>query len=143
MGYKAWYAIVGAFALCSCATTDPSSSPNPTGIVQGIYVEQFPGVLVDRAVAGAPAGRPTWAWVRFDQAQDGRAYAAARVQEGTAIETGDLVRMQLAGLPEALHRLSPENRIVAVLSSSHPLAGLIVPRPPASRSRVPVQQAER
>jgi hypothetical protein len=113
---KGWFAVLAAATLTGCAS-EPAATLDPTGTVQGLFVEHLPGILLERTVAGDPADRPTWVWVRFSEPQDGRSFVTARVESGTDLAPGDIVRIQLAGIPD---RVAPEpraeHRIVAVLS---------------------------
>lgn len=116
MGRKGWFAVLAAATLTGCAS-EPAGTVDPTGTVQGLFVEHLPGVLLERTVAGDPADRPTWVWVRFNKPQDGRSFVTARVESGSDLAPGDIVRIRLAGIPD---RMAPEprtdHRIVAVLS---------------------------
>jgi hypothetical protein len=134
-----WYGLIAALALAGCATEKHGVNRNPIGTVQGVFVEHHPGVLVDRAVAGDPGARPTWAWVSFSEPlDDGRTFATARVYDDPGLEAGDLVRMQLADRDElAPGGTQQENLIVALIAKGGAIAGA---RPP--QAALPVANLE-
>jgi hypothetical protein len=105
-------------ALLGCANQPDVGGTTQVGKVQGVFVEQYPGVFVDQRVADAGAsGKPTWAHVKFAQPlADGRTFATAIVQAGQAVEPGDLVQMRL-------RRVTPGN--VAVVQEHNQVTALI------------------
>lgn len=113
-----WYGLIAALALAGCATDQRTVDRDAIGTVEGVFVEHYPGVLVDRAVAGEPGTRPLWAWVTFAQPlSDGRTFATARVFDDPGLEPGDLVRMQLADRSLlAVDGPAAENLIVALVA---------------------------
>jgi hypothetical protein len=89
--------------------------------VQGVFVEQYNGVFVDRRVAGeAAAGKPGVVYVKFAQPlPDGRKFATAQIREDLAIEPGDLVQMRFH-LAEAGNIGAPkEHNQVTALVAKH------------------------
>jgi hypothetical protein len=82
--------------VTACANQPDVSATVQVGKVQGVFVEQYDGVFVDRRVAGeAAADKPGVVYVKFAQPlPDGRKFATAQVREDLAIEPGDLVQMR-------------------------------------------------
>jgi hypothetical protein len=112
-------AAVVAALLAGCAADSPHDASSHVGKVQGLYVEQYRGIFIDRALTREADGKQLWAYVSFDQPlQDGRTVATAALQAGEhGIEPGDLVAVRLAqaGMFSA-DAVPDENRVVALVA---------------------------
>ncbi len=91
-----WF--VAAALAAGCATDSPSvDGTSHIGKVQGVFVEQYGGVFVDRKIAKAEAGQPVWVYVTFDPPlADGSRFATAILEQDPGIEAGDLVQLRFA-----------------------------------------------
>lgn len=88
------------------------------GIVERVYVEQSPGVYVERSAALAESTGPVWADVRFPEPLiDGRVAAIAVVPRTLQVEPGDRVEMRFAADNGAQSEAAPleQNRVTALL----------------------------
>ena len=106
-------------AALGCANQPDVGGTTQVGKVQGVFVEQYPGVFVDQRVTDAGAlGKPTWAQVKFAQPLgDGRTFATAMVQAGQAVEPGDLVEMRFrAAAPGSVAVAQEHNQVTAVIA---------------------------
>jgi len=89
-----------------------------TGVVERIYVEQSPGVYVERSAALAESSGPVWADVRFPEPLiDGRITAVAVVPRALQVEPGDRVEMRFAADSGPHSEAAPleQNRVTALL----------------------------
>jgi hypothetical protein len=104
-------------AVFGCAGKVELAGTTQVGKVQGVFVEQYPGVFVDQRVAAA-SDKPAWAHVRFAQPlADGRTFATAMVTGGQAVEPGDVVQMRFrAAAPEATGVAQPHNQVTALVA---------------------------
>lgn len=86
-----------ATLLHGCYTQAPLATGLHTGKVQGVYVEAYDGVFVERHTAGEAAGKALCAYVTFpDPLPDGQTFATAQLPAGLDIEAGDLVQVSFA-----------------------------------------------
>jgi hypothetical protein len=109
-------------ALVACANRPDVGGTIQVGKVQGVFVEQYPGVFVDRRVAGDAAnGKPVWVHVKFAQPLgDGRRLASALAGNELAIEPGDLVEMRLrVTAPASLEGVREHNQVTALIAKYH------------------------
>jgi hypothetical protein len=80
-----------------CYTQPPLGSALQTGKVQGVYVEAYNGVFVERQLAGDAAGKALCAYVTFPRPlPDGQTFVTAQLPVGLGVETGDLVQVRFA-----------------------------------------------
>jgi hypothetical protein len=108
--------------LAACANRPDVGGTTQVGTVQGVFVEQYPGVIVDRRVAGDAAnGKPVWVYVKFAQPlADGRRFASALAGSEQAIEPGDLIAMRLRQTaPGSLEMISGHNEVTALVAKYH------------------------
>jgi hypothetical protein len=115
------YAISTALlaVLGACANQPDVGGTKQVGKVQGVFVEQYAGMLVDRRVAGdAGTGKPVWVYVKFAQPlADGRKFASALALEEQAIEPGDLVEMRLRSTASSsLAEAREPNQVIALVA---------------------------
>jgi len=92
--------------LTGCAGPESVDGTTQVGQVQGVYVERFRGVFVDRQVAGDRGGATAWAYVTFTPPlADGRTFVTGELPGELDVEPGDLVRLRfghdasIAGTP--------------------------------------------
>jgi hypothetical protein len=89
--------LVAAALAGGCATDNSVGGSSHIGKVQGVYVEQYGGLFVDRQMATEDAGKPVWVYVTFDHAlEDGSRFATAVLEQDPGIEAGDLVQLRFA-----------------------------------------------
>jgi hypothetical protein len=113
----AGWLLVAALAA-GCATDNSVGGTSQIGKVQGLYVEQYNGVFVDRQVASNAEGKPLWVYVTFDHPlADGRTFATATLPADPGVEPGDLVQLRFA-VDNALEAGSvPEhNQVTAIIA---------------------------
>jgi hypothetical protein len=68
-----------------------------TGKVQGVYVEAYNGVFVERQLASDAAGKALCAYVTFPRPlADGQTFVTAQLPVKLGVETGDLVQVRFA-----------------------------------------------
>jgi hypothetical protein len=106
-------------AVGACANQPDAGGSKQVGKVQAVFVERYPGVFVDRRVAGdAASGKPVWVYVKFAQPlTDGRKFASALAGSEPAVEPGDLVEMRLhLTAPASLEAAREPNQVTAVVA---------------------------
>lgn len=103
--------------LAGCASESPLGGTSHVGTVQGVYVEAYRGVFVDRALAADTRPAQTWAYVSFDRPlPDGRTVATAALpNHHMGIEPGDQVSVQLAHAGAFEGDALPERNLVTAL----------------------------
>jgi len=80
-----------------CYTQPPLGSNLQTGKVQGVYVEAYNGVFVERQLAGDEQGKAICVYVTFERPlPDGRTFVTAQLPSGMKVDTGDLVQVHFA-----------------------------------------------
>jgi len=80
-----------------CYTQPPLGSTLQTGKVQGVYVEAYDGVFVERQLAGDDQGKASCAYVTFQRPlPDGRTFVTAQLPPGMKVDAGDLVQVRFA-----------------------------------------------
>jgi hypothetical protein len=80
-----------------CHTQPPIGSTLQTGKVEGVYVEAYNGVFVERQLARDVTGKALCAYVVFASAlPDGRTFATAHLPEALEVGPGDLVQVRVA-----------------------------------------------
>jgi len=91
-------AMLAAAALApGCATETEVAGTTQVGKVEQVFVEAYPGLFVDRALATVVGDRPAWASVTFARPlSDGRTTAVAMLERDSGVEPGDLVQMRFA-----------------------------------------------
>ena len=121
-------AILGLLAVIvlvqAYARTDELRGSIHAGTVARVFVEQYPGIYVDRPAGIKPPAGPTWVHVNFAQAlEDGRTSDVATVPPGIHVEIGDLVEMRFGNAATSSEEASPEqNRVTAVLQKHGTIA---------------------
>jgi hypothetical protein len=111
--------IAAATLWQGCATDQSPAGISQVGRVEQVYVEAYPGLFVDRALATAAGDKPRWVTLSFPQPlADGRRNAMALLENLPEIEPGDLVRVQLAAGPLSFNAEGePEsNRVTALVA---------------------------
>ena len=93
------------------------------GVVERVYVEQDPGIYVDRDTALRGFSGPVWVDVRFPEPlADGRTAAIAVLPRYLRVEPGDQVEMRFAGSDGSQTDAAPDqNRVTALLQKHHPV----------------------
>lgn len=90
--------VLAAALLQGCATDTQPGGTTQVGKVEQVYVEAYPGLFVDRALATAPGDKPQWVSLSFAQPlDDGRRNAIAVLGDVSGVEPGDLVKVHFAG----------------------------------------------
>jgi hypothetical protein len=80
-----------------CHTQPPLSSASQTGKVEGVYVEAYNGVFVERQLATETDGKALCAYVTFPhRLPDGQTFVTAQLPAGLDVEAGDLVQVRFA-----------------------------------------------
>ena len=80
-----------------CYTQPPLGSALQTGKVEGVYVEAYDGVFVERHLAGDAVGKALCAYVTFPHPlPDGQTFVTAQLPAGLEVEPGDLVQVRFA-----------------------------------------------
>jgi hypothetical protein len=101
-----------------CHTQPPLGSTLQTGRVEGVYVEAYNGVFVERQLAGDPTGKALCAYVTFARPlPDGRTFATAQLPVVLGVEAGDLVQVRVAD-PGASEALLERNQVTALVAKS-------------------------
>jgi hypothetical protein len=87
------------------------------GVVERVYVEQYPGIYVDSDTALRELAGPVWVDVRFPEPlADGRIDAIAFLPRYLRVERGDQVEMRFAGSDGSQTEAAlDENRVTALL----------------------------
>ncbi|HTS54520.1 MAG TPA: hypothetical protein VMH26_14695 [Burkholderiales bacterium] len=91
------------------------------GVVERVYVEQYPGIYVDRDTALRGLGGPVWVDVKFPEPlADGRTAAIAVVPRYMRVEPGDQVEMRFAGGDGSQSEAAlDQNRVTTLLQRRH------------------------
>ena len=111
--------LVAAALAAGCATDNSVGGTSHIGKVQGVFVEQYGGLFVDRQMAKAEPGKPVWVYVTFDQPlEDGSRFATAVLEQDPGIEPGDLVQLRFAkdGEPGAT---PAHNQVTALIAKGN------------------------
>jgi hypothetical protein len=112
-----------AALIAGCATDHYVGGTSPIGKVQGVYVEAYQGVFLDRQLVPDTSGKQLWVYVTFDAPlEDGRKFATAMLEQDTGIEPGDLVQLRLAHDGELRSDAVPEHNRVTALIAKHDTA---------------------
>jgi len=118
-------ALAAAFVLVQgYARVAELNGSTHVGVVERVYVEQSPGVYVERNSAPAESSGPVWADVRFPEPLiDGRITTIAAVPRALRVEPGDRVEMRFAadnGVQSEAASLE-QNRVTALLQRHGPV----------------------
>jgi hypothetical protein len=119
-------------ALLGCANHPDVGGTTQVGKVQAVFVEQYPGVFVDRRVADASAlEQPAWAQLTFAHPlADGRTFATALLPADQEVEAGDVVQMRFrATANEGAEGTREHNRITALIAKRGTAGALRFDRP--------------
>jgi len=121
---KSVYAVMTLLAVIalvhSYARTAELSGSTHVGIVERVFVEQYPGVYVDPSAVGRDYRGPAWVHVSFSEPlEDGRTADVARVPAGMTVEPGDLIEMRYGADDPAQSAVSPEQDRVTALLRKH------------------------
>ena len=118
-------ALAAAFVLVQgYARVAELNGSTHAGVVERVYVEQSPGVYVERSAALTESSGPVWADVRFPEPLiDGRTTAIAVVPRALRVEPGDRVEMRFAADNAAQSEAAPpeQNRVTALLQRHGPV----------------------
>jgi hypothetical protein len=115
--------LVAAALVAGCASDNSIGGSSHIGKVQGVYVEQYSGIFVDRNMAASDAGKPVWVYVTFDRAlADGSRFATAVLEQDPGVETGDLVQLRFAHDGEPQPGATPAHNQVTALIAKHDTA---------------------
>lgn len=99
-----------------CYTQPPLGSALQTGKVQGVYVEAYNGVFVERQLASDAAGKALCAYVTFSRSlPDGQTFVTAQLPVGLGVEAGDLVQVRFADPGAFVADAVPERTQVVAL----------------------------
>jgi len=112
--------ILAAVLTQGCNTQPPMGATLQTGKVEGVYVEAYSGVFVERQLAGDVAGKALCAYVVFaNPLPDGRTFATAHLPDALEIGPGDLVQVRIAdpGSVESDTALEG-NQVMALIAKS-------------------------
>jgi hypothetical protein len=104
-----------------CYTQPPLTNTFQTGRVQGVYVEAYNGVFVERQLASDAAGKSLCVYVTFQRPlPDGRTFVTAQLPSEMTVDTGDLVQVRLAdpGAFEA-DAVPERNQVTALVSKGN------------------------
>jgi hypothetical protein len=108
------------FVIAGCANQPDVGGTIEVGKVEGVYVEQYAGVFVDRRVAGDVTGKPLWVHVRFaEPLSDGRKFATAMARQDLGIEPGDLVQLRFRLSKPAEAEILKDYNVVTALVAKH------------------------
>ncbi len=124
-----------------CYTQPPLGSTFHTGRVQGVYVEAYNGVFVERQLASDAAGKALCVYVTFPRPlPDGRTFVTAQLPSGMGVDTGDLVQVRFAdpGAFEA-DAVPERNQVTALVAKGNTRLA----RDASSASPLPGTEAER
>jgi hypothetical protein len=118
-------AAVAALAQ-GCATEKEVAGTTQVGKVEQVFVEAYPGLYVDRALATVLGDKPAWAAVSFARPlSDGRTTAVAMLDRDSGIEPGDLVQMRFAhALAFDTDTLPGHNQVTALVAKHNSQAAL-------------------
>lgn len=128
--------LAAAAALAQgCATESEVAGTTQVGKVEQVFVEAYPGLYVDRALATVLGDKPAWASVTFARPlSDGRTTAVAMLDRDSGIEPGDLVQMRFAHAEGFdADTLPGHNQITALIAKHHSRAALSFDRGHSSR----------
>ncbi len=97
-GWSGLAMLAAAVALAlGCATETEVAGTTQVGKVEQVFVEAYPGLFVDRALATVVGDRQAWASVTFAHPlSDGRTTAVAILERDSGVEPGDLVQLRFA-----------------------------------------------
>jgi len=104
-----------------CYTQPPLGNTFQTGKVQGVYVEAYSGVFVERQLASDAAGKSLCVYVTFQRPlPDGRSFVTAQLPSGISVDTGDLVQVRFAD-PWAFEAdaVPERNQVTALVSKAN------------------------
>jgi hypothetical protein len=105
-----------ATLIQGCYTQGPLGSVLQTGKVEGVYVEAYNGVFVERQLAGEVVGKALCAYVTFPHPlPDGQTFVTAQLPAGLGVETGDLVQVRFADPGAFEADVTPERTQVTAL----------------------------
>ena len=99
-----------------CHTQPPLGSGLQTGKVEGVYVEAYNGVFVERQLAAETDGKALCAYVTFPHPlPDGQTFVTAQLPAGLGVEAGDLVQVRCANPGAFEADAVPERNLVTAL----------------------------
>jgi len=112
-------AALTAALIQGCHTQPPMGSTLQTGKVEGVYVEAYNGVFVERQLAHDVAGKALCAYVVFaNPLPDGRTFATAHLPVALDVGPGDLVQLRVADLGSLESDAIEGNRVMALVAKS-------------------------
>ncbi len=98
-------------ALCMAAAAQQSrpSDKVPLGMVEAVYVRIAPGLFIETRLVREKQPAETWSDVRVRRADPGKPRnELAKNPEGQTLQPGDVVQLNIAGLPEFATGPMPE-----------------------------------
>ena len=112
------FALMAAIVLIQAyARTAELSGSTHVGTVESVFVEQYPGIYVDRDIAQQDLKSPAWVHIKFSEAlEDGRTFAIAMLPADIRAKAGDRVQMRFADSGNTHPEASTDrNLVIAVL----------------------------
>ena len=121
------FALMAAIVLIQAyARTAELSGSTHVGTVESVFVEQYPGIYVDRDIAQQDLKTPAWVHIKFSEPlEDGRTFAIAMLPADMRAKTGDRVEMRFADNDNAHPEASTDrNMVITVLPEIGTVASL-------------------
>ena len=113
------FALMAAIVLIQAyARTAELGGSTHVGMVESVFVEQYPGIYVERDIAQPDLNSPAWAHIKFSEPlEDGRTFAIAMLPTDIHAKAGDRVKMRFADNAAVHPEASTDrNLVIAVLS---------------------------
>jgi hypothetical protein len=94
--------------------------------VESVFVEQYPGIYVDRDIAQEDLKSPAWVHIKFSEPlEDGRTFAIAALPADLRATAGDRVQMRFADSGNTHPEASTDrNLVIAVLPNYSTVAAV-------------------
>lgn len=121
------FALMAAIVLIQAyARTAELSGSTHVGTVESVFVEQYPGIYVDRDIAQQDLKSPAWVHIKFSEPlEDGRTFAIATLPADMRAKAGDRVEMRFADNDNAHPEASTDrNMVITVLPEIGTVASL-------------------
>ena len=121
------FALMAAIVLIEAyARTAELSGSTHVGTVESVFIEQYPGIYVDRDIAQQDLKSPAWVHIKFSKPlEDGRTFAIAMLPADMRAKAGDRVEMRFADNDNAHPEASTDrNMVITVLPEIGTVASL-------------------
>jgi len=121
------FALMAAIVLIQAyARTAELSGSTHVGTVESVFIEQYPGIYVDRDIAQQDLKSPAWVHIKFSEPlEDGRTFAIAMLPADMRAKAGDRVEMRFADNDNAHPEASTDrNMVITVLPEIGTVASL-------------------